>query len=108
MKRTSLTFGLFSFLALLPMNCGFFCTDSCGCGSLLNPREFVIDSFAKKSVDGAGSEIPKTQSRNFDQIFISLETRDIKFTSQVKFEGESLRNMGFAFTCSPAPDTSKN
>lgn len=108
-KRILTTFSLFSFMALLPMSCGLFCgNDSCGCGPVSKPREFVIESFATRTVDGSGNEILKTQSRNFDQISISLEIKDIKFTSHAKVGWEGLINPGFAFACSPAPDTSKN
>lgn len=103
-----MTFGLFSFLALLPMSCGLFCNDSCGCGPIAKPRKFVIESFVTKTVDSSGIEIPETQSRNFDQIFISVEIEDVKYTSEAKIEGSSPRSQGLAFACSPAPNTSIN
>lgn len=108
-KRIFTTFTLFSILALLPMSCGLFCVnDSCGCGPVPKPREFVIESFVTKTVDGSGNEIPETQSRNYNQIFKSIEIRDIKYISEIKVEESSPWSLGLAFACSPAPDTSKN
>ncbi|SEF87701.1 hypothetical protein [Algoriphagus boritolerans] len=108
-KRIFTTFTLFSILALLPMSCGLFCgSDSCGCGPVPKPREFVIESFATKTVDGYGNEIPETQSRNYNQIFKSIEIKDIKYLSAIKVEEPTPWSLGFALACSPAPDTSKN
>lgn len=103
-----MTIGFFSFLALMPMSCGIFCNDSCGCGPVTKPREFVIESFATKTVDVSGNEIPETQSRNYNQIFKSVEISDRKFTSEAKVKGSNPLSLGLAFACSPAPDTSIN
>jgi len=107
-KRGITTFGLFFFLAMLPMSCGLLCRDSCGCKPLPQPREFMIQSFATKTIDGAGRGIPETQSGNYDQIFKSIQIKDIEFTAKVRVEGPDPWNFGLAFACDPAPDTSKN
>jgi hypothetical protein len=107
-KRIITTISLFSTLAMLPMSCGLFCNDSCGCGPVTKPREFVIESFATKTVDELGNNIPETQSRNYNQIFKSVEISDRKFTSKAKVEGSMPLSLGLAFACSPAPDTSTN
>lgn len=107
-KRIFTTISLFSILSLLPMSCGLFCNDSCGCGPVTKPREFVIESFATKTVDELGNNIPETQSRNFDKIFKSVEISERKFTSEAKVEDSMHLSLGLAFACSPAPDTSIN
>lgn len=107
-KRTTLTFGLFSFLALMPMSCGLFCNDSCGCGPLPKPRVFVIESFDIKTVDGTGREIPETQNKPYNQMFKSLQIKDIKFISNLNIEALYTGSLGLVFACDPAPDASKN
>jgi hypothetical protein len=103
-----MTLSLFSLFAFLPMSCGLFCNDSCGCGSLPKPRVFVIESFDTKTVDEAGREIPDTQNRPYNRIFRALQIKDITFISALKDEVLYSGGLGLAFACDPAPDASKN
>lgn len=107
-KRLFTTFSLFSFLALLPMSCGLFCNDSCGCGALPKPQELRVKSFAILTVNESGSEISESETKEYNQIFKTLRINEAEYKTQSSIESTSSPSLGTAFACSPIPPTTEN
>jgi hypothetical protein len=106
-KRIFTTISLFSFLALFPMGCDLFCTDSCGCGSTVAPKDFFVESFSVFTVNESGVELDETNTFPYDKIFKTFQIEDVKFTSQ-KRESANSFTFGTALACSPIPPQSAN
>jgi len=107
-KRTYLTFWLFSFLALMPMSCGLFCTDSCGCGPSPPLKNLVVKSFEAETINADGQQIQPTLSQPYNQVFKVIRIKDFEYVSLNTFDFFEPWNLGTAFACSPIPPSTKN
>lgn len=107
-KRIFTTISLFSILALLPMSCGLFCYDSCGCGPLPKPQELRVKSFEILTVNESGSEISESETKGYNQIFKTLRINEAEYKTQSSIESPSSPSLGTAFACSPIPPSTKN
>jgi hypothetical protein len=103
-KNTLATFGLFAFMAMLPISCGLVCTDSCGCGPQPVASDFRILSFNMMTLDSNGTEISSETFLPFDQVrkVFGVDNFEMLATSESTFSGFP----GFAFACSPLPPKS--
>ncbi len=99
---------LFGFFAFLPMSCGLFCNDSCGCGPVPSPQEFRIKSFATRTVNEANVEVSSIESRPYTQTFIRFGIDEVEFQTQSQVQSPESGSLGFAFACSPLPPMSEN
>lgn len=99
-KRLFTTLCLFSLLALMPMGCNLFCYDSCGCGPTPKPNQLVVRSFETQTVDIAGKEISKEESKPFDQVFLALRIGEYEFQTQ-SMESQDTWSLGTALACDP-------
>lgn len=106
-KRIVLTLSLFGFLALLPMSCGIFCQDSCGCGPLPPAQDLVIKSMQMLTLGPTGQALNPLDTIPFNQVFKSLEIKEfeIKLISENYSPSSSI---GLAYACSPLPVYSRD
>ncbi len=106
-KRIGLTISLFSFLALIPMSCGIFCQDSCGCGPLPPAQNLIIKSMQLLTVDPSGQTINPLDTLPYNRVFKSLEIKDF----EIKLISENFSpstSFGLAYACSPLPVYSRD
>jgi hypothetical protein len=106
-KKIFLTIGLFSLLALIPMSCGLFCQDSCGCGPISPPQNLLIKSMRLNTVDPLGQAVNPLDSFPYDKVFKSLEVKDFEITVVSEIIGPST-TFGMTYACSPLPISSKD
>lgn len=106
-KKIFVTLGLFSILALIPMSCGLFCQDSCGCGPTSPPQNLVVKSVQLNTVDPFGQSLNPMDSYTYDQVFKSLEIKEfeIELISESNYQTAAF---GLAYACSPVPISSKD
>lgn len=106
-KRIGLTISLFSFLALIPMSCGIFCQDSCGCGPSAPPQDLIIKSMQLLTLGPMGQTVNPLDTLSYNQVFKSLEVKEfeIKLLSENFSPGPSF---GLAYACSPLPVYSRD
>lgn len=106
-KRVGLTICLFSFLALIPMSCGIFCQDSCGCGPSAPPQDLVIKSMQILTLGPTAQTVNPLDTLPYTQVFKSLEVKEfeIKLISENYSPSPSL---GLAYACSPLPVYSRD
>lgn len=107
-KRIFTTISLFSILALLPMSCGLFCNDSCGCGPSPGPQEIRVQSFATQTVNKSNQEINKTESGPYAETFVTLRIDEIENKAQGLARPSESGSIGLAYACSPLPPMSEN
>ncbi len=107
-KRLLTTIFLFSFLALLPMSCGLFCADSCGCGPIPKPMEIRVKSFAIQTVDASGKEIPASETKEYDQVFKTLQINEVENKTRSSTESSVFGSFGTAFACDPLSPLTEN
>lgn len=106
-KRIGLTICLFSFLALIPMSCGIFCQDSCGCGPSAPAQNLIIKSMQLLTVDPSGQTINPLDTLPYNRVFKSLEIKDF----EIKLISENFSpstSFGLAYACSPLPVYSRD
>lgn len=104
MKIIRKTFGitavLYLFLAMIPMSCGLFCRDSCGCGPKFSQQIFRIRSFELITAAFDGQRIFPDDMQPWDQYYKGLEVKDFDFITS----SEGLKaTFGVALACDPAP-----
>jgi len=106
-KKIFFTVGLFSLLAVIPMSCGLFCQDSCGCGPITPPQNLLIKSMQLNTVDALGQAVDPMESYPYDKVFKSLEIKDFEIKVVSELIGPST-TFGMAYACSPLPISSKD
>ncbi len=102
-KKLLATFGLLTFLAIMPMSCGVVCLDTCGCNPSFPQQKLLIRSFEVLTIAGNGQRIQPTLTQPFDQVFKAFRIKDFELIS---FENSNLFepwSLGTAFACSPPP-----
>ena len=99
---------LFGFLAFMPMSCGLLCFHPCGCEPSPKQQEMRIKSFSTQVVDQSNTEIPVTETRLYDDSFITLRIEEAEVKTQSSLEQKPNWAMGTAFACSPAPPLTEN
>lgn len=106
-KRIGLTISLFSFLALIPMSCGIFCQDSCGCGPSAPPQDLVIKSMQILTLGPTAQTVNPLDTLPYTQVFKSLEVKEF----EIKLISENFSpspSLGLAYACSPLPVYSRD
>lgn len=106
-KRIGLTICLFSFLALIPMSCGIFCQDSCGCGPSAPPQDLVIKSMQMRTMAPIGQTANPLDTLPFNQVFKSLEVKEFEIILLSENFWPS-SSFGLTYACSPLPVYSRD
>jgi hypothetical protein len=107
-KKVTLTLGLFTFLALLPMSCGIFCEDLCGCGPGTPPGNLIIKSMELLTLDANRQQVDPLDTFPFDQVSKSLQVKEFEIQGISEFSSFGYSSFGTAFACSPLPIYSKD
>lgn len=103
--KTFVTTGaLFFSLALLPMSCGVFCNDSCGCGASFPEQFFRIRSFELFTSAFDGQRIFPDDSQPWDQYYKGFRVDQFDLISDIPARKSAL---GVALACDPAPPKSE-
>ena len=106
-KRIGLTICLFAFLALIPMSCGIFCQDSCGCGPSAPAQNLIIKSMQLRTVALMDQTVNPLDTLPYNRVFKSLEVKEF----EIKLISENLSpspSFGLAYACSPLPVYSRD
>ncbi len=105
-KKLTLTGFLFCFFALLPMSCGIFCNDSCGCDPVYEVRDFSISSFETKSLRADGQRVSPETVLPYDEIYKAFLIKEVQVLSANEGDQSISSTFGLAMACSPMPPKS--
>lgn len=107
-KSFGLTLALFSFLALIPMSCGLFCQDSCGCGPGTPPQELIIKSMQLNTLNLIGQPVNPLDTLCSREVFKALQVKDFEIKTIADTYSAPSFTFGTAFACSPLPAYSRD
>lgn len=95
---------LFVILSILPMGCGLFCSDSCGCGPNFPPQTFRINSFEIFTAAFDGQQIFPSTFLPYDKVFKAIRVKNFDLLGELK--SPKFQGLNMAFACSPPSPTS--
>jgi hypothetical protein len=102
-KRAGLTLALFSILALIPMSCGLFCQDSCGCGPSAPPKDMIIKSMQLFTLTSNRQAVNPMDTLPFNQVFKAIQVKDFEVKILAESTFAPALSYGLAYACSPSP-----
>lgn len=107
MKRFLTTGFLFISLSLLPVACGIFCNDSCGCNPSFPQQTIRIRSLEMLTFSTGRQQISSNNIQPFDQVVKAFRIKEFDLLGDNGLDISNSGILGFAYACSPPPAISE-